>query len=1363
MGFVANTANRVREFFRQDKEALALRMAKGTTSAGYPGSGYDLLQAYGYDVLSDYLKLEHDLLARFVDYEEMDDYPELSTALDIYADDACITRDTEIPLLDGTVETVGSLFDRKAKGEWIYAYDAVQGRVVAGQFERVTQIAASAPVFKVTFVDKNGLVGSIKATADHKFLMANGEYREVKNIKPNDRLMALFKFKFRNKKRKQDYENVLVAPFKREWQSTHRMVLESTGTSLLPGYVVHHKDHNGLNNTPGNLEQMPLAQHITEHRKLGADNPKFRGDITVSDLLLALRGGYLPRNVVASKLGCGYRVVDRLALEAGFKSWSDLKLKLYGLESHSRGHAPGSLYVEKANRILEGMTSLLAENSSISFVGACAQLHITRSEGEEAVRRMGFGSWCEFKVAKGGVLRPSRWAKNVVHNDIVISVEPCGEEAVFDLVNSIPTHNFAAGLGGRYVFVKNSQPETQLNRSIWVESKDESVQGLLDDLLHKTLRMDEEVWEIARTMCKYGNDYEEILVTEKGVEGLNFLPAPTVRRIEGPRGELFGFVQDFRGKFGYSPQEFQQILAARAASKMGGDSKVGMGGLDRIAALEDWEVAHFRLRGKQRRSIYGYSVMESARWIWKRLMLLEDAALIYRLQRAPERYAFYVDVGDLPPAEALAFVNRVRQQHKKTKYFNPTCLTADTCITCLDGVDRSIGELARDYADKQFGVFSYDLKAGRVVPGVASAPRKTGEQAAIWRVVLDNGAVVRCTANHPFLMRDGTYKAASELTAYDSLMPLYMSRGSKGTQDYWMYEEPSTSKRTFVHKMVAESVYGADALKGMHVHHRNENKSDNTPDNLEPLTASDHLKRHPENALKGRLAFVARMTTDSDFSKTVVKRLEDWRVREPEAAKASAMRSGTVSMALRKEQAKTGQARVLEFMESEVVRDPLVVVDDLVERLNSNPEFVEVYGQLPTTAHEHITTGCLHAFVRRQGFKGFKDFKIKKCGEAKWKNRTYGGEPTAAKQISNHKVVSSTFVGYEDVYNLDVADYHNFALTAGVFVHNSGKLDLKFNPISQDEDFFVPSRKGQDGTRIEVLGAPSWQHMEDIEYFRDKLFAAIKVPKAYMGQEAGIARQVLSSEDVRFARTVLRVQREMRNGLSKICRVHMMALNINPYNTDYDIRMTVPSSIFELAQLEVRNARADLAARMQSFVPMKFLMSNVFGFNDYDIEKIIKGQEEDTIRMGIVQVKAQIAAQKYQEEHAPAPQPGAEGAPGALPDVPQNPNVPVDPNVNVAAPNNPPMPPPAQGAQPPQQQQQRFNPVRFGNSLNEKRLLARGGLGFTEREMCEGSSSRKDKENYHKLEQLLKNDKQTAVRLMELRALVDDIRGSQRR
>jgi hypothetical protein len=188
---------------------------------------------------------------------------------------------------------------------------------------------------------------------------------------------------------------------------------------------------------------------------------------------------------------------------------------------------------------------------------------------------------------------------------------------------------------------------------------------------------------------------------------------------------------------------------------------------------------------------------------------------------------------------------------------------------------------------------------------------------------------------------------------------------------------------------------------------------------------------------------------------------------------------------------------------------------------------------------------------------------------------------------------------------------------------STGKLDLKYEPLSQDDDFWLPTRKGQDGTRIEVLGAPSWQHMDDVEYFQNKMFAALKVPKAYLAQDESVARAVLSSEDVRFARSVLRVQREVRNGLAKIARTDLAARNIDPNQVEFSIHMTVPSAIFELAQLEVRNARADLAARMREHVSLRWVLENVYQLADEDIKIIIQERSEDVVREGKAQAEVE--------------------------------------------------------------------------------------------------------------------------------------------
>lgn len=528
-----------------------------------------------------------------------------------------------------------------------------------------------------------------------------------------------------------------------------------------------------------------------------------------------------------------------------------------------------------------------------------------------------------------------------------------------------------------------TQPDTVNNRTVWCTSKNVRVRAEVDNMLRR-LNLDEEAWEITRSLVKYGNDFEELLVNDDGVIGLNYLPAPSVRRIEGRHGELYGFIQDPRGKIGFSVDDFKAAMAKRQAL-ITGDIKAGEAGTDPTIAFEDWEVVHFRLRGKQRRSVYGHSVLDSARWIWRRLMLLEDAAMIYRLHRAPERFAFYVNVGDRSDNEAMLYLNRMRQQFRKNKYVNP----------------------------------------------------------------------------------------------------------------------------------------------------------------------------------------------------------------------------------------------------------------------------------------------------------------------------------------------------------------------------RTGYLDQKVNPPAQDEDFYIPFRSGEDGSRVEMLSAPAWQHMDDVEYFRSKLFAAMKIPRAYLGEDDGAVRAVLSSQDIRFARTVLRIQREVRNGIRKMARVHLSALNIDPNSVDFDIQMTVPSSLLELAQIEARAARADLAARMRDFVSLHWVLAHVFNLDDEEIQTIFLQRDEDMIREGKAQGAAQAAAQPPMDMGGGdfgGTESGVEGGEQA-------------PEGEAGAAETP-------DAAGPFEQRERsraraiFSARRIGMELPSGRVMRGRTAAITERELFAGSDRAGQRRVEEKLEALLKRDKVLAGRLQELRELMGELRST---
>lgn len=388
----------------------------------------------------------------------------------------------------------------------------------------------------------------------------------------------------------------------------------------------------------------------------------------------------------------------------------------------------------------------------------------------------------------------------------------------------------------------STTPDTVHGKSIWATSSDKVVRDIIDDCLHRRIRIEEDIWIAVRTLLKYGNLFAELLIDEgAGIVGVNWLPTPTMRRIVDEKGGLIGFVQDQRGQFNFSFDEAAKSLNSGQLPRTEDDKE--------LVFFHPWEVVHWRLRSKSIRSQYGVGILDSSRWIWKRLKLMEDTALAQKLSRSPGRYAFYIDTGSLPPKEAAALVRKVRRGFKKTKFIDPS----------------------------------------------------------------------------------------------------------------------------------------------------------------------------------------------------------------------------------------------------------------------------------------------------------------------------------------------------------------------------TGELDFKYNPLAPPDDFWVPTRGGKDSTRIEVISGPDVQMMEDVEYFRNKLVVSTKYPRHYLGYgDNEDTSKTLSSVDVRFARACMRIQREFIVGVRKLIRIHLAVLNIDPDSVDWQIKMTVPSAIFEMQQIEVMNAQADLAGRLVDYMPKPWLLKHVFRFTDDDAAFITQEKNSES-------------------------------------------------------------------------------------------------------------------------------------------------------
>lgn len=171
------------------------------------------------------------------------------------------------------------------------------------------------------------------------------------------------------------------------------------------------------------------------------------------------------------------------------------------------------------------------------------------------------------------------------------------------------------------------------------------------------------------------------------------------------------------------------------------------------------------------------------------------------------------------------------------------------------------------------------------------------------------------------------------------------------------------------------------------------------------------------------------------------------------------------------------------------------------------------------------------------------------------------------------------------------------------YVNNDGQYNMKFNMQNMMEDFYIPVRGNDQTTKIDTSKGLEYDGTNDIEYLRDKLFAALKVPKAFLGFEGELSgKATLSSETVRFAKTVERIQRILESELTKIALVHLAAQGFEGESlTNFDLKLTTPSIIFEQEKIALLKEKVDLASQM--------LETNLFP-TDYVFEKIFDLSED---------------------------------------------------------------------------------------------------------------------------------------------------------
>ncbi len=336
------------------------------------------------------------------------------------------------------------------------------------------------------------------------------------------------------------------------------------------------------------------------------------------------------------------------------------------------------------------------------------------------------------------------------------------------------------------------------------------------------------------------------------------------------------------------------------------------------------------------------------------------------------------------------------------------CFTGDTLVPLADGKSYPIKELANWKQD--FIVYSC-TQTTRIAAAKATA-RLTRHNAELVKVILDNGEEIKCTPDHEFMLRDGTYREASELKAGTSLMPFYSKVNKDG---YILIQQPYSGKWQKAHWIIARSglLGKVPSFKEQRtvIHHKNFEQADNRPENLEFMGDKDH----------------------SAYHRSLVERNNHWQSSEFESKRKQALAAKSSTPDGHKYYSERGTKNIIQYMQ---------------ER----------------PAH-------FKASVSGNGERGkqyLTKYNTSEKGRAKSKeiaNRLYTCE-TCGSPIQtpiglhnhrknqhgyNHKVIAVIHLQEkQDVYCLTVPEYGNFALSAGVFVHNCGMMAIK-TPFTADK------------------------------------------------------------------------------------------------------------------------------------------------------------------------------------------------------------------------------------------------------------------------------------------------------------------------
>lgn len=547
------------------------------------------------------------------------------------------------------------------------------------------------------------------------------------------------------------------------------------------------------------------------------------------------------------------------------------------------------------------------------------------------------------------------------------------------------------------------------------------------------------------------------------------------------------------------------------------------------------------------------------------LRTIEDALVIYRLSRAPERRIWYIDVGNLPKMKAEQYVRDIMVKHKNRLVYDAQtgqikddrkfmCYALDTKIPLLDGRNVTLQTLMDEYeSGKKNWVYSCDPITGKFVPGPVSWAGVTKKNAQVVKVTFDNGKSVVCTPDHKFPVWGKGFVEAQYLVG-ESIIPGYRRNEKIGNNEYEQIFQNENKTWEYTHRLVSnwkdennirdKFLYKASIIKESSkvIHHNDFNRFNNTPENLIIMDHKDHFKFHS-------YLNETRWSTDSEYRNKMIN-IQTIEYPESMIEKVKAYKGSNITY---NELLSILNEDNLDFInankEKRIKNKPVgkVVYGDLIRILiklgyNGWTEFRDEvvinnkkYRSVSSTVKELDVTNVKHSLDSNISYRGSDEWKQKlsKSAEGRvnfsksWKITTPTGEQLVIENLNefcrNNELNRTNIKGKfgskkyfaEELRNHKAVsvDWLDETIDVGCITvdleetyhsHHTYLLDAGvYTKNTMLEDFWLPRREGGRGTEVTTLeGGKNLSQMDDVLYFQKKFLQSLNVPVSRLNSDA---------------------------------------------------------------------------------------------------------------------------------------------------------------------------------------------------------------------------------------------------------------------